>query len=66
LIASVPDEGASSEYASYQFYSNIAYTIFQNLILNFNLTYHFGGAKGEYRNLYEDAARYQLSLLFSF
>jgi hypothetical protein len=66
LIASVPDEGASSEYASYQFYSNIAYSIFQNLTLNFNLTYHFGGAKGEYLNLYEDAARYQLSLLFSF
>jgi hypothetical protein len=66
LIASVPDEGIDSEYAGYQAYSNIAYNINQNLTLNFNITYRFGGANGEYRNLYEDKTRYQVSLLFSF
>jgi hypothetical protein len=66
IIASLPDEGASCDYASYQAYSNIAYNIYQNLTVNFNITYHFGGSKGEYLNLYEDTTRYQVSLLYSF
>lgn len=66
LIASLPDEGVKSDYASYQLNSNVAYPIFQNLTLNFNIMHHFGGEKGEYRNLYEDATRYQVSMLFSF